>query len=64
MISMEELAKITPVNPPTTKRKIKPKAQYIGTWLKSSFLEPYRVANQLKTFNPVGRAIIIVAAVK
>lgn len=64
IISIEELAKTTPVNPPTTKRKINPKAQYIGTLLKSSRLVPYKVANQLNTLRPVGKAIIIVAAVK
>jgi hypothetical protein len=30
----------------------------------SMFLEPYRLANQLKIFTPVGTAIVIVAAVK
>jgi len=63
-MSIDELANTTPVKPPTTNKKIKPKAQYIGTLLKSSRLVPYKVANQLNTFNPVGKAIIIVAAVK
>lgn len=29
MISIDELAKITPVNPPIVKRKINPKAQIV-----------------------------------
>ena len=33
IISIEELANTTPVNPPTTNKKINPKAQYIGTSL-------------------------------
>lgn len=51
-----------PVNPPTVKRKIKPKAQSIaGAHL---MFPPCSVANQLNTFTPVGMAIIIVADVK
>lgn len=62
MISREELAKTMPVKPPTVKRKIKPNAQSKGV---SHLIEPpWRVASQLKTFTPVGMAIIIVAEVK
>lgn len=61
-ISKDELARTIPVRPPTVKRKIKPKDQRRGV---SHFTEPpWRVANQLKTFTPVGMAIIIVAEVK
>lgn len=61
-ISIEELAKIIPVSPPTVKRKINPNAQSIG----ASYLtrEPWIVASHLKTLIPVGTAIIIVAEVK
>lgn len=62
MMSMEELANRTPVRPPTVNRKMKPKDQSIG---ESKFTEePTKVANHLKTFTPVGMAIIIVAEVK
>lgn len=61
-MSRDELARTIPVNPPTVKRKIKPRAQSIaGDHL---MLPPCRVASQLKTFTPVGIAIIIVAEVK
>lgn len=51
-----------PVSPPAVKRKMKPSAQSIGV---SHLIEPpWRVANQLNTFTPVGMAIIIVADVK
>lgn len=51
-----------PVRPPTVKRKMNPRAQNIGA---SHLTEaPWRVANQLKTFTPVGMAITIVADVK
>jgi len=62
MISMEELAKITPVNPPIVKRKINPKDQRRGGFI--FILVPCKVASQLKTLIPVGTAMIIVAAVK
>lgn len=43
-------------------RKIKPRAQRRGV---SHLIDPpWRVASQLKTFTPVGMAIIIVAEVK
>lgn len=44
------------------KRKIKPRAHRRGV---SHFTKPpWRVASQLKTFTPVGMAMIIVAEVK
>lgn len=56
------MASTIPVSPPTVKRKIKPKAHSMaGDHL---ILPPCRVASQLKTFTPVGIAIIIVADVK
>ena len=58
----DELASTIPVNPPTVKGKIKPKAHSIaGDHL---ILPPCSVASQLNTFTPVGIAIIIVADVK
>lgn len=51
-----------PVRPPTVKRKIKPRAHRKGA---SHLREPpWRVASQLKTFTPVGMAMIMVADVK
>jgi hypothetical protein len=61
-ISIPELDKIIPVNPPKVKRKIKPLAKSIG--VSNQILPPNIVAIQLKTLIPVGTAIIIVAAVK
>jgi len=62
MISIEELAKITPVNPPTVNRNTNPSDHSIGVsrvrWA------PLIVAIHLKILIPVGIAIIIVAAVK
>lgn len=61
-MSNDELARTIPVRPPTVKRKIKPSAQSRGV---SHLTEPpCRVASQLKTFTPVGIAMIIVADVK
>ena len=61
-MSDDELANAIPVNPPTVKRKIKPKAHSIaGDHL---ILPPCSVASQLNTFTPVGIAMIIVADVK
>lgn len=61
-MSSDELARTMPVRPPTVNRKIKPRAQSIaGDHL---MFPPWRVANQLKTFTPVGMAIIMVADVK
>jgi hypothetical protein len=51
-----------PVTPPVVKRKINPRAHSMGgVYL---MLDPWIVANQLKTLIPVGTAMIIVAAVK
>jgi len=61
-MSIEEFAKITPVNPPIVKRKIKPIAHIIGESM--LVCDPVVVAIQLKILIPVGIAIIIVAAVK
>jgi len=61
-MSIDELAKITPVIPPKVKRKINPNVHKIGVFMKIKV--PWRVANQLKILIPVGTAIIIVAAVK
>ena len=61
-MSREELAKTMPVRPPTVNRKIKPRAHRRG--VSHLMLPPWRVASQLKTFTPVGMAIIIVADVK
>ena len=61
-ISRDELAKIMPVSPPTVKRKINPRAHRRG--VSHLMVPPCKVANQLKTFTPVGMAIIIVADVK
>lgn len=61
-MSNDELAKTIPVRPPTVNRKINPRAHNIaGDHL---IFPPCRVASQLKTFTPVGIAIIIVADVK
>jgi hypothetical protein len=62
IISIEELASTTPVNPPTVNRNTKPKAHNNEGELLSC--APWRVANQLKILIPVGTAIIIVAEVK
>lgn len=62
LTSNEELDNTTPVRPPTVNKKIKPKV-HKKEGLKSS-LPPTIVAIHLKTFTPVGTAIIIVAAVK
>lgn len=61
-MSIDEFAKIIPVNPPKVKRKTKPNTHNIEA-LKLIY-EPWRVANHLKILIPVGTAIIIVAAVK
>lgn len=61
-MSRDELAKTMPVRPPTVNKKMKPNAHRRGV---SHLIEPpCRVASQLKTFTPVGMAIIIVAEVK
>lgn len=61
-LSIDELASITPVNPPIVNKKINPNDHIIPGVLEVR--EPYIVANQLKTLIPVGTAIIIVAEVK
>lgn len=62
MISREELARTMPVRPPTVNKKMNPSAQSMaGDHL---MFPPCRVASQLKTFTPVGMAMIIVAEVK
>lgn len=61
-MSSDELASTIPVRPPTVNRKMKPRAHSMaGDHL---MFPPCRVASQLKTFTPVGMAIIIVAEVK
>jgi len=61
-MSIEELAKIIPVNPPTVNKNTNPMAhKSAGVIIKAL---PWRVATQLKIFTPVGTAIIIVAVVK
>ena len=62
MISIEELAKITPVKPPIVNKKINPKSHIIGEYV--LICDPVVVAIQLKILIPVGIAMIIVAAVK
>jgi len=61
-MSMDELAKITPVNPPTVNKKTKPIAHNIG--VSRDKWDPAIVVNHLKILIPVGMAIIMVAAVK
>jgi hypothetical protein len=61
-MSIEDLDKTIPVNPPRENRKINPNLQ-IKAGLRD-ILEPKIVAIQLKILIPVGTAIIIVAAVK
>jgi hypothetical protein len=62
MISIDELAKITPVKPPTVNKNTNPKDHNIGVSIE--IWAPVIVAIQLKILIPVGIAIIIVAAVK
>jgi uncharacterized protein (DUF1499 family) len=59
---MEELAKITPVSPPTVNKNTNPNAHNVAGL--NLILDPYIVVNQLKILIPVGIAIIIVAEVK
>jgi len=57
-----ELARTTPVNPPTVNKKINPNAQQReGLKLKRT---PWKVPSHLKILIPVGTAMIIVAVVK
>lgn len=62
IISIEELAKITPVTPPTVNKNTNPKDQIIDG--EFTDWDPCIVANHLKILIPVGMAIIIVAEVK
>lgn len=62
MISIDELAKITPVNPPIVNKNTNPRAHNIGE--SNLIWDPDIVAIHLKILIPVGIAIIIVAAVK
>lgn len=62
IISIDEFAKTTPVNPPTVNKKIKPRAHNReGLY---EICVPCNVLNHLKILIPVGTAIIIVAEVK
>jgi len=61
-MSIDELARITPVNPPTVKRNTNPRDHNMG--VSNEIWEPLSVASHLNTFTPVGIAMIIVAAVK
>jgi len=61
-MSRAALAKTTPVTPPMVNKKIKPNANKAAVLMRIT--PPHRVASQLKTFTPVGTAMIIVAAVK
>ena len=61
-MSIEDLERTIPVNPPIENRKINPKDQ-IKEGFRLTF-EPKIVAIHLKILIPVGTAIIIVAAVK
>jgi len=61
-MSIDELARTTPVNPPTVNKNTNPNAHNNDGELFNCV--PCKVANQLKILIPVGTAIIIVAEVK
>lgn len=61
-ISIEELAKMTPVSPPMVNKNTNPSLQIVEGEL-FSFV-PCKVASHLKILIPVGTAMIIVADVK
>lgn len=61
-MSIEELARITPVIPPTVNKKMNPSAHSVG--VSKEIGAPAMVAIHLKILIPVGIAITIVAAVK
>lgn len=61
-MSSDELASTIPVRPPTVNKKMNPRAHSRG--VSHLIAPPWSVASQLKTFTPVGMAIIIVAEVK
>lgn len=61
-MSILELARITPVSPPTVNKKTNPMAHIRDGLI---FIQaPWIVVTQLKILIPVGTAIIIVAVVK
>lgn len=62
MISRQELAKITPVSPPTVKRTTNPNTQ--NKFSLGNRDDPSRDATHLKILIPVGTAITMVAVVK
>ena len=59
---MDELDRTTPVRPPTVNKKTNPIAQHMAASIATQ--APFIVASHLKTFTPVGIAMIIVADVK
>jgi hypothetical protein len=61
-MSIPELDKTIPVNPPNVNKKINPLANNIGVF--KTIVPPNIVAIQLNILIPVGTAIIIVAEVK
>ncbi|MFP3022495.1 MAG: hypothetical protein ACEY3K_06120 [Wolbachia sp.] len=61
-MSIDELAKITPVKPPIVNKNTNPNAHIIEE--ENFITDTFNVANHLKTLIPVGTAIIIVAEVK
>jgi len=61
-MSIDELAKITPVKPPIVNKNTNPSVHNMGVSL--DMWEFDIVAIQLNTLIPVGIAMIIVAAVK
>lgn len=62
MMSIDELARMTPVRPPIVNRNTNPRAHIIGASKDKWALN--MVAIHLKILTPVGMAMIIVAAVK
>jgi len=61
-MSIEELERIIPVNPPKVNKKINPNNQSVGEL--NLIKDVYNVIIQLKILIPVGIAITIVAAEK
>jgi len=61
-MSRLEFESTIPVNPPSVNRKMKPRVH--NRLAEIGPASPYRDPIQLKTFTPVGTAMIIVAAVK
>jgi len=61
-MSIEEFARIIPVNPPTVNKNTNPIAHRRAGVINSML--PCSVATQLKILTPVGTAIIMVAVVK